>query len=111
MPDHAIRACRTALLMRQALPVFNQSIAKKGIEPIDFRVGIASGDVIVGNIGSEEQFNYTVLGDTVNVASRLEGIGKEYLTHITISENTRKLLDSSFFVRELDTIAAKGKTE
>ncbi len=111
IPDHAIRACHTALIMRQALPAFNQKIALMGIEPIDFRVGIASGDVIVGNIGSEERFNYTVLGDTVNIASRLEGIGKEYAVHIVISENTRKALDSRFFVRELDTIAVKGKVE
>lgn len=111
IPDHAVRACHTALLMRAALPAFNHEIGLKGIEPIDFRVGIASGEVIVGNIGSEERFNYTVLGDTVNVASRLEGIGKEYAVNIVISENTRNALDSRFFVRELDTIAAKGKTE
>lgn len=72
LPDHAIRGCRTALFMRERLPAFNADIQKHGIEPIDFRVGMASGDVMVGNIGSQDRFNYTVLGDTVNLASRLE---------------------------------------
>lgn len=70
--DHAVRACRTALLMRARLPAFNADIAAHGLDPIDFRVGIASGEVMVGNIGSHDRFNYTVLGDTVNLASRLE---------------------------------------
>lgn len=70
--DHAIRACRTAVAMRKALPEINEEIAGRGIIRIDFRIGIASGDVMIGNIGSEEHFNYTVLGDTVNLASRLE---------------------------------------
>ncbi len=111
IPDHAIRACRTALLMRDALPGFNESLRKQWHEPIDFRVGIASGEVMVGNIGSEDRFNYTVLGDTVNLASRLESVGKEYAVHIIIPEPTRSVLTSEFSVRELDTIAVKGKSE
>lgn len=71
-PDHAVRACRTALLMREALPVFNRDLQARGMDPLDFRVGIATGEVMIGNIGSTEHFNYTVLGDTVNLASRLE---------------------------------------
>ena len=70
--DHAIRACHTALAMRTILPAFNAENISRGIEAIDFRVGIATGDVMVGNIGSKEHFNYTILGDTVNLASRLE---------------------------------------
>ena len=84
--DHAIRSCRTAIAMRQALPEFNIEITARGISPVDFRVGIATGAVMVGNIGSQDHFNYTVLGDTVNLASRLEATGKEYNTHIIISE-------------------------
>lgn len=72
MEDHAIRACQTALLMRQSLPEFNTELKTRGIQEIDFRVGLATGDVMVGNIGSKDRFNYTVLGDTVNLASRLE---------------------------------------
>ena len=70
--DHAIRSANTAILMRKALAKFNMEIGERGIESIDFRVGIASGEVMVGNIGSHDRFNYTVLGDTVNLASRLE---------------------------------------
>lgn len=111
LPDHAIRGCRTALLMRERLPAFNADIMKHGMDPIDFRVGMASGDVMVGNIGSQDRFNYTVLGDTVNLASRLEGTGKEYNVHIILSHGTRTGLSDEFFVRELDTIAVKGKSE
>lgn len=111
LPDHAIRGCRTALLMRERLPAFNADTMKHGMDPIDFRVGMASGDVMVGNIGSQDRFNYTILGDTVNLASRLEGTGKEYNVHIILSHGTRTGLSDEFFVRELDTIAVKGKTE
>lgn len=76
----------TALSMRAILPEFNREITARGILPVDFRVGIATGDVLVGNIGSRDHFNYTVLGDTVNLASRLEATGKEYDVHIIIAE-------------------------
>jgi len=113
LPDllHPIHACRAALLMRQALPDFNRDISAHGIEPIDFRVGIASWEALVGNIGSKDRFNYTVLGDTVNLASRLEWTGKEYAVHIIISEWTREKIGNEFLLRELDTIAVKWKTE
>lgn len=70
--DHAKRSADTAILMRERLPVFNADLQRHGMKPIDFRVGIATGEVMVGNIGSHDRFNYTVLGDTVNLASRLE---------------------------------------
>jgi class 3 adenylate cyclase/CHASE2 domain-containing sensor protein len=109
--DHAIRAADTALLMRARLPLFNDDLVKHGMKPIDFRIGIATGDVMVGNIGSHDRFNYTVLGDTVNLASRLEGTGKEYDVHIIVPEATRNALWPLYLTRELDTIAVKGKTE
>jgi adenylate cyclase len=109
--DDARRACRTALLMRKELPGFNEDIGVHGIAPIDFRVGIASGDVMVGNIGSHDRFNYTVLGDTVNLASRLESSGKEYDVHIIVSGSTRDEAGEEFLYRELDTIAVKWKNE
>jgi adenylate cyclase len=108
--DHAVRAADTALKMRARLPSFNADLLAHGMEAIDFRVGIASGEVMVGNIWSHDRFNYTVLGDTVNVASRLEGMGKEYDVHIIIPESTEVLLTPHFLTRELDTIAVKGKT-
>jgi adenylate cyclase len=109
--DHAIRACRTALMMRAGLPEFNKEIQSRGIDPINFRVGIATGEVMVGNIGSIDHFNYTVLGDTVNLASRLEATGKEYGVHIIISEKTKIQIGEGWLLRELDTIAVKWKTE
>jgi class 3 adenylate cyclase/CHASE2 domain-containing sensor protein len=109
--DHAIRSANTAIRMRKALAKFNMEIGERGIESIDFRVGIASGEVMVGNIGSHDRFNYTVLWDTVNLASRLEGTGKEYDVHIIISHATKMALTPHFFTRELDTIAVKWKSE
>lgn len=109
--DHARRACQTALDMRKALPEFNNELATRGIDPIDFRVGIASGEVYVGNIGSKDRFNYTVLGDAVNLASRLEATSKEYGTHIIVSERTYDLTKESFAYRKLDLITVKGKME
>lgn len=109
--DHAIRACRTALAMRDALPTLNKEIAEHWLTKISFRIGIASGKVMVGNIGSEDHFNYTVLGDTVNLASRLEACGKEYDVGIIISEWTRTQIGERFELRELDTIAVKWKSE
>jgi class 3 adenylate cyclase/CHASE2 domain-containing sensor protein len=110
-PLHPIHACRTALLMRRSLPDFNADISAHGVEPIDFRVGIASGEAVVGNIGSKDRFNYTVLWDTVNLASRLEWTGKAYAVNIIISEWTREKIGDEFLIRELDTIAVKWKTE
>ena len=109
--DHAIRACRTAVEMRRILPELNREITAKWIQAVSFRVGIASGDVMVWNIGSTDHFNYTVLGDTVNLASRLEATGKEYDMHVIISEWTRNQIGDLFALRELDTIAVKWKTE
>lgn len=109
--DHAIRSANTAILMRKALAKFNMEIGARGIESIDFRVWIASGEVMVGNIGSKDRFNYTVLWDTVNLASRLEWTGKEYEVHIIISHATKIALTPHFFTRELDTIAVKWKSE
>ncbi len=107
--DHAKRACQTALDMREALPAFNEWLETQSLEPIDFRVGIGSGEVMVGNIGSEDRFNYTVLGDTVNLASRLEAISKEYGTHIIVSETTYTMTKEIFLFRKLDLITVKGK--
>lgn len=106
---HAVNACNTALKMRAELVNFNADLEKEWHEKIDFRVGIATGEVMVGNIGSERQFNYTVLGDTVNLASRLEATGKEYGVNIIIAASTKMAIGDMFLVRELDYIAVKWK--
>lgn len=110
-PDHAMHACNTALKMRRALSSINADFESQNIPPVDFRVGIATWEVMVGNIGSEDRFNYTVLWDTVNLASRLEATGKEYWVHIIIAASTRSAIGGAFHVRELDYIAVKWKQE
>jgi adenylate cyclase len=75
------------------------------------RAGVNSGDAVVGNMGSKHKYNYTVMGDMVNLASRLEGANKAYGTYLMISESTYALVGDAFDVRELDLVAVKGKEQ
>jgi adenylate cyclase len=114
--EHAEQACRAALSKLRALEVFRAELPeltgmRKKLPTIDLRVGLASGEVVVGNIGSDNSRSYTVIGDTVNLASRLESINRLYGTRILINETTRSLTKDIIEVREVDTIAVKGKTE
>jgi adenylate cyclase len=109
--DHAKRACSVALEMREALPKLHEKWRAEGNPLVDFRVGINTGEAIVGNVGSENRFDYTIMGDEVNLGSRLEGANKKYNTHIMISESTYNLVKDDFVVRELDHIRVKGKTK
>ena len=109
--QHAILACRSALICQ--MQGFNLSNAwiREGKPKFRTRFGIHTGEVVVGNMGSDERINYTVLGDNVNLASRLEGINKYYGTEIVISSVTHDLIKDSFECRLLDKITVKGKTE
>ena len=109
--DHAYEACATALQMQEKLVEMREKWTNSGEIPIRIRIGINSGDVIVGNIGGEKRFDYTVLGDDVNLASRLEGANKEYGTNIMISDSTLESCKDKILVRELDVIRVKGKSE
>ncbi len=109
--DHAYKACITALKMQEKLVEMREKWSKWGETPIRIRIGINTGDVIVGNIGGAKRFDYTVLGDDVNLASRLEGANKEYGTNIMISDSTLKICNDKILVRELDIIRVKGKKE
>jgi adenylate cyclase len=109
--DHAERACRAAL---QMLAVLNKLQAKweaVGKPPINIGVGISSGRMVVGHMGSEKRKNYTIIGDEVNLASRLEGINKQFGTRLIISEATHLNVQQHFVARELDLIRVKGKNK
>ncbi len=105
--DHAVDACRAALACQRALLV--SGLTDDGGRPLRVRIGVNSGDMLVGNIGSEVRLNYTVIGDAVNVASRLEGANKEYGTEIIIGEETRRLAGDRVHVRELDRLMVYGR--
>jgi adenylate cyclase len=108
-PDHARRACLAALDCQTELVKLRDEFETKDWPPLFARIGLNSGMMIVGNLGSRERFDYTVLGDEVNLASRLEGVNKAYGTQIMISERTYKLVKDDVEVRELDMIRVKGK--
>jgi adenylate cyclase len=110
-PRHAFQACSAALEQRDALPEIHRRFAERGWPAIDFRIGLHTGRMTVGNMGSRARFNYTVVGDAVNLASRLEGSNKTFGTHILISEATLTAAGpENFDVRELDLLRVKGKT-
>ncbi len=109
--DHAFRACQCALAMGEGLAKLNAKWKSEGREPIAIGIGVNTGEVNVGNMGSDRRLAWTVMGDNVNLASRLEGITKEYQTQIVVSEGTYKQVAHRFVFRELDKIRVKGKTQ
>jgi adenylate cyclase len=104
-----VNAVTAALDMRRQLQVYNEQRARQGRPPIETGVGISSGEVVCGYIGSEKRMEYTVIGDGVNLASRLEGATKQYGAPVMVSEFTREKIGDRFVVRELDTLRVKGK--
>lgn len=106
---HAVQACRTALCMVRKLDAFNQLLQQRKQLTIDIGIGINSGDALVGNIGYKDRLSYTAMGDSVNLASRIEGLTKQYGTRILISEFTHMLVMDAFVCRKLDLAAVKGK--
>lgn len=109
--DHAARACFTALEMIEELRVLQEGWRARGVPELDIGIGMNTGEMAVGNMGSEVRFDYTVMGDNVNLGSRLEGINKQYGTNIIISESTRREAGNRVHVRELDSVRVKGKRE
>ena len=107
--DHALRCCRAALACRRAIE--QSGLADDLGQPLQIRIGINSGRMLVGNIGSELRLNYTVIGDAVNVASRLESANKSYGTHVLIGQATERLARGAIISREIDSIAVYGREE
>ncbi|MFO0980458.1 MAG: adenylate/guanylate cyclase domain-containing protein [Planctomycetota bacterium] len=111
-PDHADRALRVAAAHKGLLQALAPELRRLGIERFDVRIGIHTGDAVLGNFGSSKRFAYTAMGDNVNLASRLEGLNKYFGTHVLLTEQTRKRVTSSEFqFREIGLIAVKGKQE
>lgn len=122
-PEHPRNACRAALAMQQAVRDLNEKLAQEAAVaaqsgqnrrhyvPIQIGIGINSGNCCVGNMGSEQRFDYSALGDDVNLASRLEGQSKTYGTDIVLGENTYQEIAGEFATIELDLIQVKGKTQ
>jgi adenylate cyclase len=108
---HAKDSVKAALGMLDAVKEFNDEIAKEGVPPFGLGIGCNTGVVVVGNMGGEQRFDYTCLGDAVNLASRLEGQSKNYGVLIVLGPETASRLDNEFFTLELDCIAVKGKKE
>jgi adenylate cyclase len=113
MPNerHAVDACAAALECQRLLALQRSEAERRGTTPLRMRVGINTGRMLVGNIGSSERLSYTVIGDAVNVASRLEPLGKIYGVDIVIGEDTRIAAGDAIIVRRLDRVAVYGRMQ
>jgi adenylate cyclase len=111
-PDHAANACQASLVMMKRVHELQQQWEAQGRPKLDIGIGLNSGSASVGNMGSELRYGYTALGDAVNLSSRLEGLNKEYGTHILVNESTyNEVKSDGFLFRELDIIRVKGKLQ
>ena len=111
LKEHAVMACLAAIKCQRRMEDINQRLSREGFPPLVMRIGLHSGEAIVGNMGSTHRFDFTAVGDNVNVASRLEGLNKLFGTRIIVSEMTYELAKERVVARELDLIAVKGKTK
>lgn len=109
--DHAKHACRCALKMIDKLKELQSEYRAKGLPEIDIGIGLNTGEMSVGNMGSDTVRSYTVMGDAVNLGSRLEGINKQYGTRIIVSEFTERAITPDFVCREVDWVRVKGKAQ
>jgi adenylate cyclase len=108
-PDHALRACRAALGCQKKLAELRPEFVRRFGSEVFARIGIHSGPAVVGNMGSRKRFDYTAMGDTMNLASRLEGACKQYKVFLLVSEETRESVKDAILAREIDMIRVVGK--
>jgi len=109
--DHAIRCVRAALRCQIKLAEMRPSLKKSLGKDLKMRIGVNTGQAVVGNMGSHSRFDYTMIGDAVNLAARLEGINKQFGTYVLISEATMKKMNGAFPVREISRVAVVGRRE
>jgi adenylate cyclase len=109
-PDHVERACRAALSAKAASEILNRQFEAEGLLPFVTRFGLHVGDAVIGNVGSAERMDYTVLGSSVNLAARLEGLNKEYGTTILVSDAVRSRVEHRFRFEHIASVIAKGMT-
>jgi len=108
-PDHAVRACRAAVRCQHAVAELSERWAARDLPRLEVRIGLNTGVALVGNLGSDRRFDYTMLGDTVNLAARLEGANKAYGTSTLVSETTADRCGEELLLREVDTVQVVGK--
>jgi adenylate cyclase len=111
VPEHATGAVRTALRCQAVLADMRPGFRERVGKDINMRIGINTGPAVVGNLGSHNRFDYTMLGDAVNLAARLEGANKQFGTYTMISQSTREMIGDALAVRELARIAVVGRKE
>lgn len=110
-PWQTADAVKAALAMREALAVYNRALEQRGIPKLEFGVGIHTGDVVAGVMGSDRFMEFTVIGDPVNIAARIEALTRVHQVDILVTEDVMKTLDPRFVARAMPPVAVKGKTE
>jgi adenylate cyclase len=110
-PDHAARCCNAALDMQASLARLNESWEAAGLPRLVVRIGISTGEAVVGNFGSARRFSYTAVGDVVNLASRLEHLNEDYDTRIMLTDATLAALGDDFICREIDHVQVRGRAQ
>ena len=106
---HPLHACQCALMLNESVEQISKVWQRKGMPPLKLRIGLSAGYAVVGNVGSSSRLSYTAMGDTVNLASRLEELNKIYHTSILVSEDIYRAVSDQFLFRMIDCVAVKGK--